>query len=258
MKAPFNFRLQAHRINNIVCAMLLAIWPAFSYAQTAEIQAYTEDWPPYNYQRDGVVTGIVTDILREACQLEKIQCPIQMVPWTRAYKTVQDNPNTLIFGIAKTPTREPQLLWVGPVLPRTTWIYVRPEHADKIHQITDLNQFKIGAIRGEASVDELMRAGVSKNAIVLFNSNSDVMRTYKLGKVDALVNTEIAMAVNQQNFQIPDDKIKRVIKSHDGGAIYFGLNLQTDPSLVERLQNAVERMKRDGRIQSIVQHYTKK
>ena len=115
-----------------------------------------------------------------------------------------------------------------PVLPRTTRIYVRPEHADKIHQITDLNQFKIGAIRGEASVDELMRAGV-KERHRPFNSNSDVMRTYKLGKVDALVNTEIAMAVNQQNFQIPDDKIKRVIKSHDGGAIYFGLNLQTDP-----------------------------
>lgn len=242
----------------LACIAVMMFTPIFSSAQTMEIQSYTEDWPPYNFQRDGVVTGIVTDILREACQHEKINCPIQLVPWTRAYKTVQDTPNTLIFGIAKTPTREPQLLWVGPVLPRTTWIYARPEVAHKLHQIGDLNQFKIGMIRGEASADELLQAGVSKDSIILFNSNNDVIRTFKAGKLDVLVNTEIGMAMNQQNFQISDDKFKRVMKFYDGGSIYFGLNLQSDPSLVEKLQNAVDKMRRDGKIQSIVQRYTKK
>ena len=73
-----------------------------------------------------------------------------------------------------------------------------------------------------------------------------------------LVNTEIAMAVNQQNFQIVDEQVRRVMKVTEGGSIYFAMNLQSDPVLVEKLQTAVERMKREGKIQSIVQHYTKK
>ena len=223
-----------------------------------ELHAYTEDWPPYNYLHDGAVTGIVTDILREACAIEKILCPIQLVPWARAYKTVQETPNTVIFGIAKTPGRESQLIWVGPVLPRTTWIFVRPEVQSKLNSLSDLSALRIGMIRGEASADELLNAGVAKEAIVLFNSNSDVMRMFKLGKIDVLVNTEIGMAVNQKNFQIPDHKIKRVMKFYDGGSIYFGMNLQSDPALVERLQNGVDKLKREAKIQHIVQQYTKK
>ncbi|MBC3881147.1 transporter substrate-binding domain-containing protein [Undibacterium sp. LX40W] len=228
------------------------------FASAQELQAYTEDWPPYNYQQEGVVTGILTDILREACAVEKIQCSTQLVPWARAYKTVQETTNTLIYGIAKTPARESQLIWVGPVLPRTTWIFARPEVQNKLHSMSDLSALRIGMIRGEASADELLNAGVAKEAIVLFNSNNDVIRTFKLGKIDVLVNTEIGMAVNQKNFQIPDDKVKRVMKFYDGGSIYFGLNLHSDPVLVERLQNAVDKLRREGRIQQIVQQYTKK
>jgi ABC-type amino acid transport substrate-binding protein len=84
------------------------------------------------------------------------------------------------------------------------------------------------------------------------------MRTFKAGKIDVLVNTEIGMEVNQKNFQIGDDQIKRAMKFFDGGSIYFGLNLKTDPSLLERLQSSVDKMRRDGRIQAIVMQYTKK
>ncbi|WMW81339.1 ABC transporter substrate-binding protein [Undibacterium cyanobacteriorum] len=227
-------------------------------AQQLELRAYTEDWPPYNYQREGQVTGIISDILQEACHLEKIYCPMELVPWTRAYKNVQDNPNTLIYGIARIPAREHHFVWIGPILPRTTWVYVRANLASQIQQFSDLNRLRIGVIRGEASAEELVNAGVSKQAIIVFNSNTDVMRTFKSGKIDVLVNTEIAMAVNQQNFQIADEQVKRVMKVTDGGSIYLAMNIQSDPVLVEKLQTAVERMKREGKIQNIVQHYTKK
>lgn len=235
--------------------MLLA---PMAVAQQLVLHAYTEDWPPYNYQREGQVTGIISDILQEACHIERIQCPTELVPWTRAYKNVQESPNTLIYGIARIPVREHHFVWIGPILPRTTWVYVRANLASQIHQFSDLNRFRIGVIRGEASAEELMNAGVSKQAIIVFNSNNDVMRTFKMGKVDVLVNTEIAMAVNQQNFQIVDEQVRRVMKVTEGGSIYFAMNLQSDPVLVEKLQTAVERMKREGKIQSIVQHYTKK
>ena len=95
------------------------------HAHAADLVAYTEEWAPYNFSANGSVQGISTDILRAACQSEKLDCDIQMVPWARAYKIASSTPNTLVFTTARKPSRESEFLWVGPILPRTTWVFGR-------------------------------------------------------------------------------------------------------------------------------------
>lgn len=237
--------------------MLTALVSSGAGAQTLIVKAYAEDWPPYNFVKNKEVTGISTDVLRAACEIATLQCESQLVPWLRAYKTVQDTPNTLIYTIARTSARESQFLWVGPIASRTTWLYARTAVADKIRTIQDVNHFRIGVIRDEASLTELMDAGVSKSAIKVFNSNSDEMRLFKAGHIDVVVNTEIGMAMSQKQYDISATEVTKLMKLYDGGALYFGMNLQSDPKLVEKLQNAVDKLRRDGRIQAIVQQYVK-
>ena len=92
----------------------------------ASLTAYTEEWAPYNYSEGGSVKGIATDVLRAACGEARLDCRIFIVPWARALNTVSNTPNTLIYTIARTPAREDDFLWVGPLLPRAVWIYTRP------------------------------------------------------------------------------------------------------------------------------------
>jgi polar amino acid transport system substrate-binding protein len=226
-------------------------------ATAIDLKAYTEEWPPYNFLNGKQVTGISTEILRVACSNANLQCEFQLVPWTRAYKTVQETKNTIIYTIARTPQREGQFVWIGPILSRTTWIYARAEVADKVQSFKDLEKLKVGAIRAEASLTDLLEAGVSQSAIRIFNSNSDEMRMLKLGQIDVVVNTEIGMAVNQQQFDIAAGKLVKLMKLSDGGSLYFGMNLQSDPVLVEKLQSSVDKLRRDGKISAIVQQYTR-
>lgn len=240
----------------IVCCW--SIFPiSATFAQAVEIKAYTEEWPPYNFLRDKEVTGISSDILRAACSMANIECDLHLVPWTRAVKTVQDTRNTLIYTIARIPAREHQFIWIGPILPRTTWIYARAQVADKIHSFKDLEQFKVGVIRAEASFTELTDAGVSNASIRIFNSNSDEMRSLKAGQIDVVVNTEIGMAMNQKQYNIPAADLVKLMKLYDGGALYFGMNLESDSAIVEKLQSSVDKLRREGKISSIVQQYTK-
>lgn len=246
--------------NKAFCKTITYVF-AFLFFQTSVVsaqtlKAYTEEWPPYNFIHDNEVTGIATDILKAACAGAKIQCEFHLVPWTRAYKTVQETPNTLIYSIARVPARESHFVWVGPVLPRTTWIYVRKEVAEKIHTIKDVAKLKVGLIRAEASVAELVQAGVPESVIRIFNSNTDVMRTAKSGNLDVLVNTEIGMAMNQKNFDIPADSFVRRMKLYDGGGLYFGMHLDSNPELIEKLQVSIDKLKREAKIQAIVQQYT--
>lgn len=222
-----------------------------------DLHAYTEEWPPYNYMAGNQLKGISTDILRASCELIKINCVIQLVPWLRAYKTVVETPNALIYSIARTPQREQEFVWVGPILPRTTWIYGKAGLAVTVHNISDLAGTRIGVIRGEASQTELLAAGVPQASILVLNSNTDVMRMMKLGKIDVVVNTEIGMTLNLKNIGMPSDAVSKLFKFSDGGSLYFALNLRSDPVLVNKLQSAVDKLRSEGKIEAIVRRYTK-
>ncbi|WMW81340.1 transporter substrate-binding domain-containing protein [Undibacterium cyanobacteriorum] len=246
---------------------LLSLAPLSAQAQSAAqlsnqtqqltIKAYTEEWPPYNFMRDNQLVGVSTEILQAVCMETKIKCDKELVPWTRAYKTVLENPDTLIYTISRIPVREKQFVWIGPILPRSMWIFARTEVASKIHSIKDLANFRIGAIREEASLSELLEAGVPSSSIQIFNTNTDEMRMLKAGKIDIVANTEIGMQQNQKTFGISAHSIKRMMKLNDGAALYFGMNLKSNPELIEKMQAAVDKMKREGKIDQIVERYTK-
>lgn len=226
-------------------------------ASAQTLKAYTEEWPPYNFIRDNQLVGVSTDILKAVCTDTQIKCEMELVPWTRAYKTVLETPNTLIYTISRIPVREKQFTWIGPILPRSMWIFARAEVAGKIHSIKDLANFRIGAIREEASLSELLEAGVPSSAIQIFNTNTEEMRMLKAGKIDIVANTEIGMQQNQKSFGIGAHVMKRMMKLNDGAALYFGMNLNSKKDLVVKLQASVDKMKREGKIDAIVEQYTK-
>ena len=238
--------------------LLISICLFVSNLASAQVlKAYTEEWPPYNFIRDNKLVGVSTDILKAVCADTELKCDMQLVPWTRAYKTVLETPDTMIYTISRIPLREKQFTWIGPILPRSMWIYARTEVASKIHTLKDIANFRIGAIREEASLSELLEAGVPSSSIQIFNTNTDEMRMLKAGKIDIVANTEIGMQQNQKTFGIADKAMKRMMKLNDGAALYFGMNINSNRDLVAKLQASVDKMKREGKIDAIVQQYTK-
>lgn len=232
----------------LLSIVLLSLFPAV--AMSASLTAYTEEWAPYNYSEGGAIKGIATDALRAACDEADIDCKIVIVPWARALHTVSNTPNTLIFTIARTPARESEFAWVGPLLPRSVWIYARPGLESKPPA-----ELRFGVVRDDASVPDLIAAGVPASMLVSDTSNASALRMYKLAMVDALVDTEIGMAWNLRNAAMPANSVMRVGKLSEVGAYYFAFNRHSDPLLVRALQNALDKIKRDGTLETIKKHY---
>ena len=222
--------------------------PAACFA--ASLTAYTEEWAPYNYSEGGTVKGIATDVLRAACEEARIDCTIVVMPWARALNTVANTPNTLIFTIARTPARENEFLWVGPLLPRAVWIYTRPGQEGK-----PLAELRFGVVRDDATGPDLIAAGVPANAIVSDSSNASVLRMYRRAMVDALVDTEIGMAWNLHNAEMPANSVVRQKKLSEVGAYYFAFNRLSDPLAVRALQQALDKVKHDGTLDTIKKKY---
>ena len=220
-----------------------------------DLTAYTEEWPPYSYAQGGEVKGISTDILRDACALAKLECAFHLVPWARAYKTAKMTPNTVVYTTARKPEREQEFLWVGPLFPRATWVYVRGSIAPRIGDFESLAHHRVGVVRDEAAQSDLIAAGIPLSGITPQSSNAEVLRMLAADVVDAMVDTEIGMAWNLQNASLAPATVVRKMKLTDEGAYYFALNLATDPAMVRGLQTAVDKLRRSGKIDAIVRQY---
>ncbi len=62
-----------------------------------KITIVTEEWAPFNYEENGKVIGFSTELLREMLSHLKIEAPIKIYPWARAYQLTLKNKNTLLF-----------------------------------------------------------------------------------------------------------------------------------------------------------------
>jgi polar amino acid transport system substrate-binding protein len=255
-KKGIMFRSMRKMRGALRACLLFGVAGIFVAANAVEITAYTEDWPPYNYAEETNIRGISTDILRATCELAKVTCDIHLVPWARAYQTVLEKPDTLVYTTARKPSRAKDFLWVGPILPRTTWVYGRSGESSAIKDFKDLAKLRVGVVREEAARQDLEAAGVPASAFVVQSSNADVLRMLNTKLVDAMVDTEIGMAWNLRSAGTPAKTVTKLMKLTDDGAYYFALNLKSDPGIAIDMQAAFDKLKRDGKVDAIIRNYT--
>ncbi len=234
------------------CA-LGALWASGVFAQN--LSAYTEQWPPYNFEENGDVKGIATDMLRAVCAQARVNCTVQLVPWARAYKIVRYSENTILYTTARKASREKEFLWVGPILPRSTWVYTRTGNDKALAAGRDFTHLRFGIVRDEAAQQDLLNAGVPAGALQEDNSNANVLRLLLGNAVDAMVDTEVSMAWNLKTAGLPATTVTKFAKLSEDGAYYFALNLKTNPDTVARLQTALEKLQRQGTVEAIIRRY---
>lgn len=239
----------------ILTAAILGLGMAMA-ARGQTLTAYTEQWPPYNYEEAGELKGISTDLLKAICADAKVVCNFQLVPWARAYRIVGNVPNTVLFTTARKASREKDFLWVGPILPRSTWVFVKTPADKTTNPNRDISQMRFGIVRDEAARQDLLLAGVPVNSLVEDSSNSAVLRLLMSDAVDAMVDTEVAMAWNLRSANLSAGAVTRVSKLTEDGAYFFALNPRSDLAVVQRLQASLEKLRRSGRVDAIVKQYS--
>lgn len=236
-------------------AATLALLVCSAPGRAADLTAYTTEWRPYNYEEGSEARGVATEILRAVCAEAALSCDIRFVPWARAYATVSETPNTLLFTTARIPAREAEFLWVGPILPRVTWVYGLAGSEARIRSFEDLAKHKVGVIRGEAPIRDLEARGVPTSAMAVESSNALVLKQLVRGGVEAMVDTELGMAWNLRQADLPASTVAKLMKLSDQGGYHFALNLATDPALHARMQAALDRARQSGEVARIVARY---
>lgn len=114
-------------IKKVICSIcFFIIMGQFISVSAGELNYYTEDYPPYNYLKNGKVTGIAVETLNLVWEeLGESPKKISLVPWARGYQKILNENDIVLFSTTRTPERENLFKWACPIAEGTRFYSCR-------------------------------------------------------------------------------------------------------------------------------------
>ncbi len=111
----------------------------------------TTEWPPYVMSENGKVIGLDIEIVLELCKRLGFEADIQMTPWKRTLRHVEEGVADAIIAARYTKERAEFLYYPSePLQIEKTVIFAHKGSGMKINKIDDLKGKVIGTVRGYA------------------------------------------------------------------------------------------------------------
>lgn len=242
---------------------LLAIFSLSASAQEPSISSYykvtllTENFPPYNMSITGKqfaledgITGIASDVVREMFSRAQINYTMTLLyPWDRIYKTALEKSDYGIFVTARTPEREQLFKWVGPIGPDDWVLLAKHDSKITLKTLDEAKKYKVGAYKGDAMAEDLTKRGFTPHLELRDQENA---KNLVSGTIDLWATGDPAGRYLASQAGIKD--LKTVLRySHDD--LYLALNKQTPDEVVQKLQASLEQMRKEGKLQEILDLY---
>ena len=216
----------------------------------------TENYPPYNFSLNGFnfarnqeVDGVAVRIVREMFERAGIDYSITLrFPWSRVYKLALEKPGYGVFATAYTAQGQHRVKWVGPIS-SNAWVAVgRSGRKWTIKTLEDLNRYKVGGYKGDATTLFLQN-----NGIEVIEAYQDVTNVKRLrdGDIDIWVGSIYSTKILAKEHGVDVD-IAYVLKDVD---LYLAMNLTTPDRDIERLQQSLDKMQADGSLERILQEF---
>ena len=214
-----------------------------------ELRLLTEEYPPFNMVVQGKLTGVSTGIVRALMARQRINYTMEVVPWQRAITTARDVPNACVFSMSRTPERENNYQWIGPLVENEWVLFAREGEVRKPKDLEDARGMRIGSYAGDAIVHYLRERG---HQVDVAPADANNPRKLMAGRIDYWATGKlIGFYILQQ--EAPSDIVP--VLSFNKTRMYLACHRSLDSKLVEQLNAQLGQLARDGSIERIYQSF---
>ncbi|NOU50542.1 transporter substrate-binding domain-containing protein [Pseudoalteromonas sp. JBTF-M23] len=214
----------------------------------------TELSPPNQTFNNGEVGGTSTELVKQILQRAHLKADYHLFPWARAFKVASEKENTLIYSIAKTPLREQNFHWIGPVAKFELGFVTNKYRSDVVvNSLGDAKRYRLAVQRGDIAAEELKRYGFD------YVLTSDIERSYQLliaNKVDLVLDDPRYLKSMADTLNLPNDHFRFLFSVPDLSVNgYLAANIQTPAEIVDRLRIAFADIKRTQAYKDVLSGY---
>ncbi|WAI00540.1 transporter substrate-binding domain-containing protein [Methanogenium organophilum] len=222
--------------------------PATTVPVTGTIESlsfYTTEMPPYNYEENGSLKGISVELLELATEemgTNVSREELQLLSWSEGYQAVLDQKNSMIFTIARLPSRETSFKWAGPIMTAHTVIFARQGSGIEIDDPGDLQNYRIGVETDDAAIPQLLDIGVDESQIVQVLNATLLVSMLRDGDIDLWAYGEVSGRYFAEQVTGDASGIE-VVYSFPYVPLYYAFSLDVPDATVQSFQQALDAVK---------------
>ncbi|WP_095193587.1 ABC transporter substrate-binding protein [Pseudomonas sp. Irchel 3A7] len=219
----------------------------------ADLTLLTDNHPPLHFEQGGQLVGFGVDVVLALAERTGDQVSLQQVPLLRALHVASTEPATGVFTVLRTAERDDRYQWVGPLLEVETALYSADSVRPPVHSLLEAgNLGRIVVPRKWLVYSYLQKQGLTNLYGVA--SPEQMMRLARMGRTDFVVADTLSIATMAREEGLAPSQLHYQMPLMQQGS-YIAFSLQTDVHQVERWQQALDEMNRDGRLEQIKQRW---
>ena len=238
---------------NAVFALLMVIL-LFSQTISSHVKASEESLPElrvvserlkplvYRNPDSDEILGSAANMVKDMLAQSGITHTMEMLPWSRAYYIARNEPNVLIFMIARSPSREEEFIWLHHYFTLNFYLYALDERMTELSDPEmDYTNARIGVIRNDFTHTELTRKGFTN--LIAVDDDKSLSQMLMRGRIDFVVSSSFGMAYFELGQLLSSiDTFEATQLPLQGVPIYFALSKDTDPRIVSGLKQTIADM----------------
>ncbi len=233
--------------------LLLSCLVLLPVAVRAErIQLIIQEFAPYGYTNTKTkeIQGYLIDKVQEIIKRAGATSRITSTSLARGLQTTRTEANTCLLNLRRTPDRENQFTWVGP-LTTTDWVlYGRNSDEFILKTLEDAKPFRIGSYRNSATGLELAELGYK---IEFATSDEENPNLLMINRIDYWIVAEHrGMFIAQE--QGYGAEISRVAK-YKSFDLFMLCNKNMSQKKIDQLNRINKEIDNDGTMQKILRKY---
>ena len=226
----------------------------------AQVRAVAPVLPVLVTSSDGLTAegGQSVELVREAARRAGVSLTIEIQPWVRALATGQKTPNVLLFPVTRTPDREAQFEWLGPVNRLEYWLFRSATGtAPRLTSLADLGPRSIGVLKNDAAAGYL-HGRIPEAQLQDISDYASLPPMLLAGRFDYLAAVPVSLYVALANLGKTKSQVEPLFAIPNLSSNPFSYVVAakgTDPALVAHLRQAFEAMAADGTWEMIFRKY---
>lgn len=230
------------------CMLLFAMRTAVA-EEPISLTFYTEDYPPFNFNYRGTVTGINTELLEAVVDELGYQVRFEVVPWGRAQRFTQTQSDTCFFSAARTAQRELEYQWVGPLSRERVQLFSLDPNHPRYDHFSEVTAYRIGGQTADAYTDWAESQGLELQRIAEIPVNLTMLANQR---VDLWLAGSIGGPFIASRF---GKTVYPVVSSEPTFELWMACSLRVPEFVVLNINLVLQRMQFDGTLDRIMENY---
>lgn len=232
-----------HTVGMIIVACMPSV------ASAAGLVLLTEEYPPFNMQENGKITGLSTDVVQEMMKRAKVPVTIEVLPWIRAFNRTVIEADTCVYSTTRTESREHQFKWIGPLVENPWVLYSRSDSKHTLYGLDELRPYKVGGYSGDAVSQYLIDRGFD---VDLASTDLQNMRKLAAGRIDYWATGKYLGA-----WLVSHEKVNnlKVVLTFNTTFMYLACHVAMPDARVHDLNEILRGMQKDGTLARITARY---